>query len=188
MTRYVKVLRAAPYLARVLHSPRLARTFGDAIDLATRVGLSIGRRRAGAFELEWLDEPDARFDELWSAAQTAYTIVGRRDAQWLTWRWMATPAGRGQIAALVDRATGRLCAYAIVRSVDGIAHVGATCSACRARWAAARAVIGRVARMTARRACRSDTSVRRASPHCSRRTAFARASRRGTSTWPPATR
>lgn len=123
LTRHVRVLRSAPYLARVMRSPRAARAAARIVDGILRARLALGARRAARYRFEWIDRIDARFDELWRAASPAYAIVGRRDARWLHWRCIAPPTGGGRIAAVLDRGTGALRAYAIVRLVDGVAHI-----------------------------------------------------------------
>ncbi len=123
MIRYVKVLRTAPYIARVVKHAAVARAVGSVADLAIRARLALAIPRAArAFRLEWLDDIDARFDALWEAARAEYALVGWRDAGWLRWRWLANPDGRCRIAALVDDGCA-VRAYAIVRLCDGVAHV-----------------------------------------------------------------
>lgn len=137
-TRYTRVLRHARYLpriaARLNASPRLAtfvqsaarhRTLGSALAPV----LDIARLTAGLPEiavararhrLAWLDEVDARFDELWNRARTEYEVIGVRTAAMLRWRYP-----RCEIAALVRSFDRALVAYALVERdpASGAAHV-----------------------------------------------------------------
>ena len=123
MTRYVRVLRSAPYLAR--HVPHaVARLAAAPIDIVRRARHVVPTQRAARrFQIEWLDEVDERFDALWLAARPTYGIIGRRDASWLRWRCLANPSGRAQVAALVDRRSATLRAYAIVQQTADVVHL-----------------------------------------------------------------
>lgn len=123
MTRYVRVLRTAPYFAR--HVPRaVARVAAAPVDFVTHARHFLPIRHAARrFRIEWLDEVDERFDALWLAARPTYGIVGRRDASWLRWRCLANPSGRSQVAALVDRDSATLRAYAIVQRTARVVHL-----------------------------------------------------------------
>jgi hypothetical protein len=123
MTRYVRVLQTAPYLARHLPRP-LARVAAAPVDFATRARHVLPIQRATRrFRVEWLDEVDERFDALWRTARPTYGIIGRRDASWLRWRCIANPSGKARVAALVDRRSATLRAYAIVQQTDDVVHL-----------------------------------------------------------------
>ena len=122
MTRYVRVLRHAPYLRRLVPVSVIARGVGAVLDLVMRARYK--RRVARRLDLVWLDTVDARFDALWERAREGYLLVGRRDPSWLRWRYLVFPRSRARIAALVERGPGAdLRAYALVAEHEGVAHV-----------------------------------------------------------------
>jgi hypothetical protein len=122
MSRYVRILRHAPYVSRVVGIGAAARAAGAALDLATMTYYS-RRHCPKGFELVWIDQPDERFDALWERVKGEYRIVGRRDARWLRWRCFVLPTSRARIAALVERGGAGVRAYALVDTRDGVAHI-----------------------------------------------------------------
>lgn len=124
MQRYVRVLRAGAYLEQRLRAPRVAHAAAAIVD---RVRAAASRARAlrtsRGDELTWHASFDARFDRLWDAGRTLAPIVCERTAAFLNWRFAAQPGHRYHIAALADRATGELRAYAVVREVGLIAEL-----------------------------------------------------------------
>jgi len=123
-TRYVRVLRHAPYVEKVVAAPLLARVTGPVVDAFVGARHVASRRRAAReLEIEWLARVDGRFDALWERARADYPIVARRDAAWLGWRFAHTH-GPTRIASLVERARPRaLRAYAVVEHIERVAHV-----------------------------------------------------------------
>jgi len=123
--RYVRILRHAPYVRRLVDVRPVAACAGAALDLIGDARHVPRRVRASrSLELVWLDDVDARFDALWERVRHEYPLVARRDASWLRWRYLVLPRSRARIAALVERGPGaKLRAYAVVDQFDGIAHV-----------------------------------------------------------------
>lgn len=70
--------------------------------------------------LEWTDQIDARFDELWARARTGYRVVGCRTAEFLRWRFTAKPDERFRFATLTHE---KLEAYAVIQTHDQVAHI-----------------------------------------------------------------
>lgn len=136
-TRYTRVVRHAAYLGEVAarlharplaaivnsaaHHPSIGRTLAPILDLGRLAGTlpGIARARTG-YRLTWLDEVDARFDQLWTRARAEYEVVGIRTAAMLRWRYP-----RAEIAALVRRTDRALAAYALIERdpTSGAAHV-----------------------------------------------------------------
>jgi hypothetical protein len=142
MTRWVRVLRHAPYLgrlaehprvpariARPLASPLVAKLAGPILDTTRRALMVPGALRARRrYALEWLPAADERFDALWREARGEYRIAGERGAAFLRWRFPPEP--HRSIAALFSReAPHRLRAYAAVEEITAdvgthqVAHV-----------------------------------------------------------------
>ncbi len=132
VVRHVRVLRHGGYLERVVAAhPRVpravrrvvrsvARAAGVVLD---RARLTLGDLRAAGSaigsSLTWLDDVDERFDALWLSSRPMFAIASRRDAAFLRWRFLRKPDERYVVAALVQRRTARLRAYAIVRGERG---------------------------------------------------------------------
>jgi hypothetical protein len=123
--RYVRLLRVQGVVARRLRSRPLARLLSLVPDAALAVTdaakASILPR---TLALEWTREADARFDRLWERTRARHPFAGERTAAFLRWRFTERPGLPGQLAALVDRETGEVRAYAaIVEKVKGVALV-----------------------------------------------------------------
>jgi hypothetical protein len=137
-TRYARVLRHATYLPEIaarLHArPRLASIAGAVVhhrilERALAPVLDVARLAAGLpdiarartrYRLTWLDEIDARFDDLWQRARPEYDVIGARTAAMLRWRYP-----HGQIATLVRSSDRALVAYALLErdAASGAAEV-----------------------------------------------------------------
>jgi hypothetical protein len=79
---------------------------------------------ARSVELVWLDDVDPRFDQLWTDARGHWNLACRRDVAMLRWRFLRSPDESSRVAALVERRTGALRAYAIIGGERGdLAHV-----------------------------------------------------------------
>jgi hypothetical protein len=124
-TRYARVLRHATYLPQVaarLHAPPwlttvvnsaarhpLGRRLAPLLDIARLAsGLPEIAQARARHRLAVLDEPDARFDELWERARSEYDVIGVRTAAMLRWRYP-----HGTFAALVRSSDHALMAYAL---------------------------------------------------------------------------
>lgn len=66
------------------------------------------------YQLELVDGPDARFDELWERASRSFTIIGRRDSAFLRWRFCDKPDDSFRLATLARG--DRLEAYAVLQA------------------------------------------------------------------------
>lgn len=135
MPRYARVLRHAGYIDRLAdndHVPGWATQFfakpsvhsvlGTAADVTrlSETGLriaSIARR----YDLIWLDLDDTRIDDLFRACHHHYRIVGERSAEFVSWRFPADAGHR--VAGLVDRKSGELRAYAVLRRDGTVEHI-----------------------------------------------------------------
>lgn len=112
--RYVKVLRSASLVKRHIPWGPAASVAGAVVDgalMAKDLVTAGGRRR---FRVEWLEDPDDRFDRLWEHARTKWPVIGDRSAQFLRWRFTGRPGVPARLAALATRATGEIHAYAAV--------------------------------------------------------------------------
>jgi hypothetical protein len=135
MARYARVLRHSGYIDRLAENDRVPAWVGRLASgrvLHSILGASADALRlaqlspqlahaARKFELEWLDDGDARIDALWEACKGEYRVIGRRSAAFLAWRF---PADEGhRIVALVPRNTSDLRAYAVVHREGEVAHI-----------------------------------------------------------------
>ncbi len=114
MRRYTRVLRTRPYLARHLRESFLVRVAAAVADRALAAADRTRARLVRRFELSWIDAFDPRFDRLWEEGRQLAPIACERTAALLTWRFLRQPGHRYRIATLIDRATRRLRAYAVV--------------------------------------------------------------------------
>ncbi len=123
--RYVRPLVLDPFLRRLLKSRALARLVAAVPNALLRwTDSAKASTLPGRPRIEWLREPDARFDALWAKARTSHAFMGERSADFLRWRFTQRPGLPGELAALVDSETGALRAYAaVVEKVKGTALV-----------------------------------------------------------------
>ncbi len=121
MVRHVRVLRSLPYLPQRWPMPlrRLAAPLVDVLLALRWRGLSAPRP---PLRVEWLDAPDVRFDALWAAQAQRAGIVGRRDREFLQWRFFSPGAGPHQLAALSHDQFG-LLGYAVCQFERRQLHV-----------------------------------------------------------------
>lgn len=112
--RYVKVLRSASIVRRHVPWGPAASVAGALIDraLIARDVLRGGGRRQ--YRIEWLDDPDDRFNRLWAKVQPQWKVIGDRSAAFLRWRFTKRPGVPARLAALSARDTREIHAYAAV--------------------------------------------------------------------------
>jgi hypothetical protein len=77
----------------------------DSADAAPPDGASDAR-------MEFVDQPDARFDHLWQRARDNYGVVGDKSAAFLSWRYAFYKTLGHRYCCLVDAGSGELLAYA----------------------------------------------------------------------------
>jgi len=123
MTRWVRILRHAAYVERVLASPILARAAGALVDAARLVELTPARVAALRYRLDHGGPVDARFDRLWDAGRRQYGAIAWRGAEFLRWRFLGAPGARLEIVALVERGGRAVRAYAAVERVETVFHI-----------------------------------------------------------------
>lgn len=124
LTRWVRVLRHARYLERVVNSSPLARVGGALLDEALHAAVVVGQAVSGPhLALEPLADADERLDRLWEAAHRQWGVIGWRGAAFVRWRFLRSPGTRCELVALVERRTGVLRAYAVVEPIEGMFHL-----------------------------------------------------------------
>jgi len=125
LTRWARVLRHARYVHRVVPVAALSRSAGAAIDAGTLALLAARAAPAlASHRLHWLASVDERFADLWQSARRWYPLIGKRDAAFLRWRFLAQPGREFRIAALaLRRAEYELRAYAVVEREGAVAHI-----------------------------------------------------------------
>lgn len=123
--RYVHLLRLDSVFRRYLRSSGLARLAAivpNALLAWTDQAKAAPLPRS--LQLEWTRDPDPRFDDLWKRVGARHAFVGERTVGFLRWRFTQRPGLPGLLAALVDKETGVLLAYAaVVEKVEGVALV-----------------------------------------------------------------
>ncbi|MBA3539901.1 MAG: hypothetical protein H0T79_09750 [Deltaproteobacteria bacterium] len=116
MARFVRVLRHASFLERRFGGRRRSALAGTIVDRAMLVtSVARGLSTRARYALRWASDFDSRWDRLWERASPNYPILCRRSSAFLRWRFLRKPNERNAIAALIDRFTGIIAAYAIVR-------------------------------------------------------------------------
>jgi hypothetical protein len=123
MRRYVRVLRPGPFLERRFGESGPVRAIATLADHAVATADRLRALPVRGFELTWLETFDERFDRLWREGLWLAPIACERTASFLTWRFGRQPGRRYWVAALVDRASRHLRAYAVVRTSGPVAEI-----------------------------------------------------------------
>ena len=123
--RYAMVSRHAGYLRRHVRSALLARGLGLVLDLGRSAAVSSRARRLGRnWTLQWVSGFDSRVDGLWEQARGEHAVVARRNAAFLTWRFLHHPWHESQVAVVSPKTSDeRVTGYAIVERVRDVLHV-----------------------------------------------------------------
>jgi hypothetical protein len=117
MTRYVRVLRAADYLAGRL--PKwLAAVIGPLADTLAALGFGGGRRHRVRLEWATANDPAAVNDV--DNPYGRLLLRGVRSAEWLRWRFTTTRGHAFSIVNVYARRTGASLGYWAVQSVEGV--------------------------------------------------------------------
>ncbi len=115
------------FLLTLRHAALLKTRLGEYAGIVAGTGLDIARgallaagstRAAFEYHLQWSDDVDERFENLWREASVDHSLVGVRDAAYLRWRFARRPEGRVEFAILVNRRTEAVAAYAAVSRVE----------------------------------------------------------------------
>lgn len=125
LNRYVRVLRTQSYL-----TPRipvsLRRGVGRLLDIALRLrhGLLPRLLQHERLSSSWLEQPDARFDDLWAEQETDdKLIIGVRDRSYLQWRFFDKPWRRSRLFVVCTRGTDELIGYAVCEAEAETLHI-----------------------------------------------------------------
>ncbi len=122
MGRYVRVLRSAGYLTR--HFPGwMSRIVGPIIDLTRLAALMLRCAPTRGYAVQWQDRPDARFNDLWARSGKPDQLMGVRDEQYLSWRFVDCPLATNTFFTLVSTLDQRLIGYAVCEFEQQTLHV-----------------------------------------------------------------
>jgi GNAT superfamily N-acetyltransferase len=110
--RYVFTLTAEAVASQVSARWRRVVRVGVAAPVAVLRGMA-GLRARGV-ELVATQRFDARADALWHDVASNYTVIARRDAAWLRWRFDGSPY-RDEYLRYFARRGGRVVAYVVLR-------------------------------------------------------------------------
>ncbi len=105
--------------ARAVATRRLGEPLGTLAGPLLALGWSAlhrERARRSAVTVEPIDSFGPEFDALWETARTSYTMCVRRDAAYLTWKYLRCPHRRYTLQAA--RREGRLAGFAVSREED----------------------------------------------------------------------
>jgi len=121
--RWARPLRSHDYLHERLPGGALGKAASLALDAALWLRSPESRYRRGRkYRVEVTDCFDARFDRLWRRAAGQYRIIGRRSADYLTWRFHDAPGVVYRALCLGDR-NDHLLAYLVYTCREGVAYV-----------------------------------------------------------------
>lgn len=113
MIRYAKLLRAAPYLKRKVHSDALATVGGAFIDPFLRIADAAQRHQAKC-DISVLESPhfETHFDRLFERKAPQSGIIGIRDSRYLKWRYQENPVEAAHV--ILAEQAGALAGYLVI--------------------------------------------------------------------------
>lgn len=124
MVRYAKVVRAEPYLRRVLGDVPAAGALARPLNWALQV---ISSQTWAAVQEDFvareIDSFDDRFDALWERAAPDFPVIGERTAKYLHWRYGLFPLRRSSIFGLLSRDESKLLGYIVCRFQGNTAFI-----------------------------------------------------------------
>ncbi len=109
----IRVLDATPYVARFFKLPFLVRTVAGCLNTVlrlTRTRRGDCRPDLNVREIETFDE---RFDTLWEQEKFRWTVATIRRADYLNWRYIASPVNY-QVIAVENAAATEVLGYAVL--------------------------------------------------------------------------
>lgn len=125
LVRYARMIRSESYIARSLPFRALANLVAIPIDTVMGGLVSLSTRQARRrWKLIGVSEIDGRFDDLWERARRDYSVIGQRDAAFLTWRFSQHPWHKFEVLAMQPNGVAdRLDGYAVLQCVGDVIHV-----------------------------------------------------------------
>ena len=124
VTRWAKPLKTHDYLCERLPDRVPTSAASKALDAALWLRSPESRyRRRRNYRVEVTDTFDERFDLLWHGAAQQFSIIGRRTADYLNWRFCDAPNTVFRTLCLSDRRNDRLLAYLVYTVRDEVAYV-----------------------------------------------------------------
>lgn len=123
MHRWVRILRHASYVERVVPSRVAAAVAGACIDAARLAQAGLGSALGLHTRLIALEQPDERIDHLWEQARSRFGVIGWRNAAFLRWRFFARPNGPMRLFALEERRGRSLAGYAVIEQLGTVIHI-----------------------------------------------------------------
>jgi hypothetical protein len=123
LVRYSKVLRHAPFLERRGVAGHPSKALGAVADLVTLLYFRPYRAPRTSCRVSWESTVDARFDALWQRARSFDGLIGVRDAQFLSWRFLSQPGHRYLIFVMGAQDSVEIVAYAVCEDKGNSLHV-----------------------------------------------------------------
>jgi hypothetical protein len=122
LIRYSRVLRHGAYLERYL--PRaLSALLGAVADRLIPLYFVPRSVLFGAWQVAWVESFDERFDALWQRARDFNGLIGVRDSQFLSWRFLSQPGHRYRIFTVTRRGKADIAAYAVCEADGAALHI-----------------------------------------------------------------
>ncbi len=122
--RMARVFNSGPYLARVIRIPLLPWVAGKIADQAIGILARENRIRTySEYRSVLLDHTDESFDELWEKARNNYRLIGARNHEFLSWRFVNCPLRKYQIFSLQRISNNSLAGYVVYYQQDGVVQV-----------------------------------------------------------------
>jgi len=114
MSNYVKVIKSAKYLSRIISSKLVVKLVSFPIDLMIMItGKEIFNNVPLGQKIAHLTDFDARFDDLWKGCKIDLPIIGDRSSKYLKWRYNNNPFREYLIFSFIGDNESNLHGYII---------------------------------------------------------------------------
>ncbi len=123
-TRLVKFIKTEPILLKWGLPKMLISLLSPILNFALRfTSVETWFRGSNDFVCEEINEFDERFDQLWEAEKSKFTISGERTAEHLKWRFQGLPHDANKIFAAFDSQKSVLKGYIVYRHQDNAVEI-----------------------------------------------------------------
>jgi len=125
LPRYALIISSQSYINKVSNI-YMSNILSIPIDIILRVYFFIARsKNYSSYTLNEISTINNSFDAFWREWSDKNNFyAGKRDAQYIQWRYLLNPLKKSRIFTMTNRKTKKLCAYAVIReNSEGHWHI-----------------------------------------------------------------
>jgi len=119
---YIKPLKGA-YLLKKIKNGHFFLFLAPLVDLILRCRDLGNKTYSDTYTAEEVSEIDHKFDQLWEEAKGQFSFVGKRDAEYLQWRYLENPYKKFYFFVIKEKRTNKICGYLVYEIRDNIVFI-----------------------------------------------------------------